>query len=87
MPRKDYPLWELMLKNPSLIKAEVHEWTDGQNQEVGLLEIVRRVISEEEEEKRMCNTRSAVASSMSDCKLQTIAVVREALPPVLPVPQ
>ncbi|KAI4331270.1 hypothetical protein MLD38_029471 [Melastoma candidum] len=87
MPRKDYPLWELMLKNPSLIKAEVHEWTDGQNQEVGLLGIIQRIVSEEEEEKRTCNTRSAMASSISDCKLQTIVVAHEVLPPVLPVRQ
>ncbi|KAF9614023.1 hypothetical protein IFM89_014823 [Coptis chinensis] len=31
LPRKNYPLWELICNNPSLIKAGVHEWSDGKS--------------------------------------------------------
>ncbi|KAF6172897.1 hypothetical protein GIB67_035451 [Kingdonia uniflora] len=30
MPRKNYPLWELICSNPLSIKAEIHEWSDGE---------------------------------------------------------
>ena len=30
MPRKDFHAWNLINKNRTLVKAAVHEWTDGQ---------------------------------------------------------
>ncbi|PON35742.1 Pyridoxal phosphate phosphatase-related [Parasponia andersonii] len=29
MPRKNFPVWDWISKNPLLIKAKIHEWTDG----------------------------------------------------------
>ncbi|CAI0543800.1 unnamed protein product [Linum tenue] len=40
MPRKNYPLWTRIHSDPLLIKAEVHEWTDGEE----LAEILLRLI-------------------------------------------
>ncbi|XP_022964399.1 inorganic pyrophosphatase 2-like [Cucurbita moschata] len=30
MPRKNFPLWGLISQNPLMIKAEIHEWSDGE---------------------------------------------------------
>ncbi|KAI4386967.1 hypothetical protein MLD38_004839 [Melastoma candidum] len=79
MPRKDFPLWELMLKNTPLIKAKVHEWTDGQDLEMVLLGIVRRIILDQDDEDRTRSTSScgqrnqpSSASAVADCKLGMI---------------
>lgn len=37
MPRKNYPIWEIICNNRSLIKAKVHEWKDGEDLETILL--------------------------------------------------
>ncbi|RDY01021.1 Inorganic pyrophosphatase 2, partial [Mucuna pruriens] len=33
MPRKNYPVWDLICKDPLLVKAEIHEWSDGEELE------------------------------------------------------
>ncbi|KAF4375508.1 hypothetical protein F8388_024167 [Cannabis sativa] len=30
MPRKNFPLWRLIANDPFLIKAKIHEWSDGE---------------------------------------------------------
>lgn len=40
MPRKDYPVWELMCSSPSLIQAKVHDWSDWADQERILLHLI-----------------------------------------------
>ncbi|GAB2269283.1 hypothetical protein Dimus_004208 [Dionaea muscipula] len=40
MPRKNFPLWDLICKNPKLITAKIHEWTDGEELELILLHLV-----------------------------------------------
>ncbi|KAF4369268.1 hypothetical protein F8388_022924 [Cannabis sativa] len=30
MPRKNFPLWRLIANDPLLIKAKIHEWSDGE---------------------------------------------------------
>ncbi|KAF4346583.1 hypothetical protein G4B88_005119 [Cannabis sativa] len=30
MPRKNFPLWRLITNDPLLIKAKIHEWSDGE---------------------------------------------------------
>ncbi|XP_059458100.1 inorganic pyrophosphatase 1-like [Corylus avellana] len=77
MPRKNFPLWDLMCKTPLLIKAEIHEWVDGEELERILLGLINKISIEE-------NAQFISA----DCKLQTISVsAREALPHALPVQQ
>ncbi|CAN6573456.1 unnamed protein product [Malus baccata var. baccata] len=74
MPRKNFPLYDLICKNPLLIKAEIHEWTDGEELEQILLNLINSISIDEH------------AQFLSaDCKLQTISV--EALPQALPVQQ
>ncbi|KAB2611217.1 inorganic pyrophosphatase 1-like [Pyrus ussuriensis x Pyrus communis] len=74
MPRKNFPLFDLIYKNPLLIKAGIHEWTDGEELEQILLNLINSISIEE-------NAQFISA----DCKLQTISV--EALPQALPVQQ
>ncbi|KAK8921855.1 Inorganic pyrophosphatase 2 [Platanthera zijinensis] len=42
MPRRNYPLWDLIQSDPSLVKAEVQEWSYGEEEERVLLQIIRR---------------------------------------------
>lgn len=42
MPRKNYPMWELINSNPHLLKAEVHEWTYGEDQARTLLQLINK---------------------------------------------
>ncbi|OAY53132.1 inorganic pyrophosphatase 1 [Manihot esculenta] len=81
MPRKNFPVWDLICKNPMLIKAEIHEWTDGEELERVLLEIIGASSSMEDKS-------AAQTLSSADCKLQTISIgAHEALPKALSVPQ
>lgn len=85
MPRKGFPLWDLISSNPLLVKAEVHEWSDGEALEQTLLKLIDRIMTEEDSNNSSHVPPSAAAA---DCKFQTISVVaHEAFPPVLPVPQ
>ncbi|KAJ4959435.1 hypothetical protein NE237_026546 [Protea cynaroides] len=81
MPRRHFPLWELICSNPALIKAEVHEWSYGEELERVLLHLINMITIEENS-----NTNSVQLIS-GDCKLQTIPIsAHEALPKALPVP-
>lgn len=40
MPRKNFPLSKLIRDNPTLVKAEVHEWDDGEKLEAILLRLI-----------------------------------------------
>ncbi|KAL5728829.1 3'(2'),5'-bisphosphate nucleotidase [Ranunculus cassubicifolius] len=40
MPKKNYPLWEKIQSNPTLIKAEIHEWSNGEELEQILLHLI-----------------------------------------------
>ncbi|MBA0836466.1 hypothetical protein Goarm_008680 [Gossypium armourianum] len=77
MPRKNFPVWDLICRNPMLIKADIHEWSDGEDLERVLLDIINMVSVEH---------NSAQLFSV-DCKLQTISTSNHALPHALPVPQ
>lgn len=79
MPRKNLPLWELISSNPLLIKAEVHEWSYGEELARVLLHLINTAKIED-------NTNSAQLIS-ADCKFQTIPLSsHDALPHALPVP-
>uniref|UniRef100_A0A5B6YQZ4 Putative inorganic pyrophosphatase 2 n=1 Tax=Davidia involucrata TaxID=16924 RepID=A0A5B6YQZ4_DAVIN len=81
MPRKNFPLWDLICKNRIHIKAEIHEWCDGEELEHILLQLISTISMEENN-----NSNSAQLFSV-DCKFQTIPMsAHEALPPALPVP-
>ncbi|KAA8540302.1 hypothetical protein F0562_024135 [Nyssa sinensis] len=81
MPRKNFPLWDLICKNHKHIKAEIHEWSDGEELESVLLQLIGKISMEENK-----NSNSAQFFSV-DCKFQTIPMsAHEVLPPALPVP-
>lgn len=76
MPRKSFPLWELICSDPSLVKAEVHEWSDGEMLERTLLEVI---------DTTSTNNLDKSQLSSSDCKSSTSGSTREPLPQTLPV--
>ncbi|CAH2080572.1 unnamed protein product [Thlaspi arvense] len=47
MPRKNYPLWDLICKNRDHVKAEIHEWSDGEELERVLLRVTSMASMEE----------------------------------------
>ncbi|EXC11128.1 Inorganic pyrophosphatase 2 [Morus notabilis] len=47
MPRKNFPVWELISKNPQLIKANIQAWTDGEELEKTLLSLIDTIFIEE----------------------------------------
>ncbi|KAK3002856.1 hypothetical protein RJ639_018122, partial [Escallonia herrerae] len=66
MPRKDFPVWELICKNRAQIKAEIHEWSDGEELERVLLQLINTILVEE-------NNKTNAAQLFSiDCKFQSI---------------
>lgn len=81
MPRKNFPVWDLICRNPMLIEAEIHEWCDGEELERVLLGLIEKITGEES---------IAHLIAAENCKLQTISVVggaHEALPQALSVHQ
>ncbi|KAL9350867.1 hypothetical protein Peur_058122 [Populus x canadensis] len=81
MPRKNFPVWDLISENPLLVKAEIHEWINGAELERVLLQIIERISTDE------ISSNSAQLLS-ADCKLQTISIaVHEGLPQPLSVTQ
>ncbi|KAK4269263.1 hypothetical protein QN277_022447 [Acacia crassicarpa] len=79
MPRKDFPVWDLICKDPLLVKAEIHEWSDGGDLERVLIYLINKISKEQE----------ASQFFSPDCKLQTLSVssAHEALPKPLRVQQ
>ncbi|CAH1422756.1 unnamed protein product [Lactuca virosa] len=65
MPRKDFPVWKLICENRDAVKAEVYEWSDGEDMERILLQLVASIISIE----KMENTN---ANQLFDCKFERI---------------
>lgn len=71
MPRRNFPVYDLIVSNPKLITAEVHEWTDGADLESVLLRLITVI--------------AAAAQLYVDCKFETIHPT-ESLLKALPVP-
>lgn len=46
MPRKGFPLRDRLLSNPSLLKADCHEWSNGEELASILLQLVEKVCEE-----------------------------------------
>ena len=47
MPRKNFPVWDLISKNPLLIKAKIHEWSNGDDLEKILLGLIDTISIDE----------------------------------------
>ncbi|GAV80258.1 Put_Phosphatase domain-containing protein [Cephalotus follicularis] len=82
MPRKNFPCWSLICENPTLIKADIHGWSDGDEFEHILVRIINTNLMEG-------NNNSAIALLFSpDYKMPTIFIAaHEAFPRPLPVLQ
>ncbi|KAF4371088.1 hypothetical protein F8388_024170 [Cannabis sativa] len=48
MPRKNFPLWRLIANDPFLIKAKIHEWSDGEEFQKVLLKLINTITSGDE---------------------------------------
>lgn len=87
MPRKDFPVWELICRNPMLIKSQIHEWTDGEDLERVLIGLIHKVCLEGHGEDDQDS--SLLISTADLCKFQTISTSghQTNLPQTVPVPQ
>lgn len=52
MPRKNFPVWELMSTTPLSIKAHIHAWKDGEDLGSSLLSLITSI-------EESCNTGEA----------------------------
>lgn len=43
MPRKNFPVWELICANRALLRAELHEWNDGEDMEKILIKLIEKI--------------------------------------------
>ncbi|KAK1267310.1 Inorganic pyrophosphatase 1 [Acorus gramineus] len=78
MPRKNYPVWELITSSPLLLKAEIHEWSDAEEFEEVLLKLINIALS--------ANKKTPELLSM-DWKFPTVSrLPHKAFPQVLQVP-
>ncbi|KAK8628773.1 hypothetical protein V6N13_009356 [Hibiscus sabdariffa] len=67
LPRKDFPVWDLICKNRKQIQAEVCEWSNGEEFEHVLLHLISKISNDKS------NTNDNTAQLYSEyCKLQTI---------------
>ncbi|KAL0319355.1 UNVERIFIED_CONTAM: Inorganic pyrophosphatase 2 [Sesamum angustifolium] len=82
MPRKNYPVWDLICENRALLRAEIHEWADGAELERVLLELIEKISIQESNNSNLAQLFSV------DCKFESIPMAgHEALPPPLRVHQ
>ncbi|KAK7835668.1 inorganic pyrophosphatase 2, partial [Quercus suber] len=70
MPRKDFPIWEIICTNQRLIKASIHEWSNGEDLETTLLKLLNSFFLEEE--KSSVRTDQLVEV---DCKFLTSSII------------
>ncbi|KAL0441433.1 UNVERIFIED_CONTAM: Inorganic pyrophosphatase 2 [Sesamum radiatum] len=82
MPRKNYPVWDLICENRAVLRAEIHEWADGVELERVLLELIEKISIQESNNSNLAQLFSV------DCKFESIPMAgHEALPPPLRVHQ
>ncbi|XP_062019292.1 thiamine phosphate phosphatase-like protein [Rosa rugosa] len=82
MPRKDFPICDLISANPLLTKAKIHEWSDWEELGANLLSTVNNALIDESS-----NTRTDQLVPL-DCKYQNTlisAIAHEALQKAVPV--
>ncbi|KAJ3691953.1 hypothetical protein LUZ60_012303 [Juncus effusus] len=74
MPRKNYPLWDLIYTNPNDLKAQIHDWSDAVDLERVLLRLVQS------------NKNSSVQLIDSTCHALMPGTYDEILPKAVHVP-
>ncbi|XVF26930.1 hypothetical protein REPUB_Repub14bG0062700 [Reevesia pubescens] len=84
MPRKDFPVWDLICKNRRLIKSEVCEWRNGEEFERVLRNLISRISIDKNHNTGDTNQ---IQMYSVDCKLQTIpGAAHQAFSQALSVP-
>ncbi|XP_051119214.1 inorganic pyrophosphatase 2-like [Andrographis paniculata] len=76
MPRKGFPVWDLISQNRELVHAQVHEWTDGEELNSTLLRLIDETMSKN-------SSSIQLLPAAADCMLGTAAT---AVPDALPLP-
>uniref|UniRef100_A0A7N0V201 Uncharacterized protein n=1 Tax=Kalanchoe fedtschenkoi TaxID=63787 RepID=A0A7N0V201_KALFE len=69
LPRKDFPVWDLISKTPMLVKAKIHAWTDGKELEQTLLQTISEICASFVDNEDISSSQLMSA----DCKLQTVS--------------
>ncbi|KAK6236452.1 hypothetical protein QUC31_020220 [Theobroma cacao] len=82
MPRKKYPLWDRIFREPALVKAEVHEWSNGEELEKILLHLIDKIPAEQS----ISGSNPSSQSNSSDCKLHISVSSPESFTQTLRVP-
>uniref|UniRef100_A0A5B7BHE1 Putative inorganic pyrophosphatase 3 n=1 Tax=Davidia involucrata TaxID=16924 RepID=A0A5B7BHE1_DAVIN len=82
MPRKNFPLWERICNNPMLIKAGVDEWSDGEELERILLQLIDSMSVEDD----IKTFNSSQLNSLNGNFKTMPAPTHEPFPPTLPIP-
>ncbi|KAL9243538.1 hypothetical protein vseg_017413 [Gypsophila vaccaria] len=77
MPRKKFPAWDLISSNQGLIRAKIHEWSNGDDLDQVLLSIIQEMIS-----KVDYNIMAQFVNV--DCKLETMERLDNVLSRKLP---
>ncbi|XP_073007533.1 inorganic pyrophosphatase 2-like [Typha latifolia] len=78
MPRKNYPLWDLISNDTNLIKAEIHEWSNGEDLERILSQLIN---------KSIITDHTSSVQMLPECKYETNPIsANEGRPMVLRVP-
>ncbi|KAI3868960.1 hypothetical protein MKX03_003331 [Papaver bracteatum] len=82
MPRKNYPVWELICNSSIHIKAEIHEWSSGDDFEGKLLDLINKisVISGNEEMANHTAAKSVLQSPIVTCNHQVVPLYPQAQP-------
>ncbi|KAL3824433.1 hypothetical protein ACJIZ3_020462 [Penstemon smallii] len=80
MPRKNFPVWDLICENRDLLRAEIHEWIDGEELELVLIKLIEKINIQESTSFELLSV---------DCKFELTfpMAAHEALPPPLRVHQ
>jgi phosphoethanolamine/phosphocholine phosphatase len=78
MPRRGYPVWDLICEDPARLQAEVHPWTDGAELEETLLRLVRRALVEDA-------ALPPPPPPPLDCKLESMPVAAQDGMPIVPL--
>ncbi|KAF2293354.1 hypothetical protein GH714_000984 [Hevea brasiliensis] len=78
MPRKEYPLWKRICSNATLVKAEVHDWSNGEQLEKILLHLINTISTED-------NIRSRLSNQLNSSE-RRISTHEDACPQTLSIP-
>ncbi|OMO67331.1 Phosphatase PHOSPHO-type [Corchorus capsularis] len=81
MPRKNYPLWNRIFSDPALVKAAVHEWSNGEELEKTLLHLINTIST-----KQNTSGSNSSESNSSNCKLHMSVSTPEVHTRTLKVP-